>query len=201
MDKIVKYLKGNVLGKALITDELIYQLENGKLEGVYSDQITFSNLYVAEAGMHFDMFVNAQEKVYELNENHERTALTRDYNGGSVFRYELAKRKSSGQVTGIMRLISTIVKNQTAEAIVCGVYDIKVENNELSWKEQQLLYRDQASNDGKHRPVAFDSQSRFYFEGNKLRYEYNGTCYDVDPISFAKTPSKDIFPKFLAQEK
>ena len=31
-------------GKTLYTKELIYELENGALQGVYSDQISFSNL-------------------------------------------------------------------------------------------------------------------------------------------------------------
>lgn len=201
MNEIVKYLKNNVIGKALVTDELIYQLENGKLEGVYSDQITFSSLYLSESGFHFDMFVVAKEIIYELNEKHERKSISCDYNGVSVFRYELAKRRSSGHVTGTMRLISTTVKGQTAEAVVYGIYDMNLENNELCWTEQQLLYRDQTSNSGNHRAIAFDSKIRFYFENGKLRFEYNGVCFDVDTCTFAKTPSKDIFPQFVAKEK
>ncbi|MEN6389279.1 MAG: hypothetical protein ABFD04_02610 [Syntrophomonas sp.] len=199
--KITEYLKSNVIGTVLATDELAYQLEDGKLEGVYSDQVTFSNLFYSESGLHFDMFVVAKETIYELDDKLERGSINRDYSGVSVFRYELAKRSSSGEVTGVLRLISTTVKNHTAEAIVYGVYDIALENNELRWREQQLLYRDQSSDNDNSRAVAFDSRNRFYHEDGKLRFEYNGSCFDVDTVTLAKTPSKDVFPQFLAKEK
>ena len=43
MEKIIKFIEENVDGKTLYTKELIYELENGALQGVYSDQISFSN--------------------------------------------------------------------------------------------------------------------------------------------------------------
>ena len=68
--------------------------------------------------------------------------LPRDYTGTSVFCYELAMRKSTGQLTGYMRCISTTVKNQTMEAVVCGIFDVNFDGKELKWQENQLLYRD-----------------------------------------------------------
>ena len=41
-DEIIQFLKGNIIGKNLFTDDVVYQLDNGKLEGVYSDKIVFS---------------------------------------------------------------------------------------------------------------------------------------------------------------
>ena len=63
MKDIIKFLKEKVISKNLITDELIYELEDGKLEGVYSDQITFSNLTENTWGFNFDMFIISNEKV------------------------------------------------------------------------------------------------------------------------------------------
>jgi hypothetical protein len=34
---------------------VVYQLEEGKLEGVYSDEMFFSNLVLSEHGFRFDM--------------------------------------------------------------------------------------------------------------------------------------------------
>ena len=36
--------------KTLYTKELIYKLEDGALQGVYSDQISFSNLKYSQSG-------------------------------------------------------------------------------------------------------------------------------------------------------
>ena len=37
---IIEFLEENVDGKTLFTKELIYKLENGALQGIYSDQIS-----------------------------------------------------------------------------------------------------------------------------------------------------------------
>ena len=44
MKHIIDFLETHVNGRNLHTKELTYELENGALQGVYSDQISFSNL-------------------------------------------------------------------------------------------------------------------------------------------------------------
>ena len=44
MKEIIDFMEENVDGRTLFTKELVYELENGALQGVYSDQISFSNL-------------------------------------------------------------------------------------------------------------------------------------------------------------
>lgn len=201
MDKMKRFLQERIIGKEMYTDELIYSLEDGALEGVYSDRIIFSNLVQTNFGINYDMFLSANEIVYELNSDRQRAAVRSNHNGISVFRYELSKRKSTGEITGIFRLITTTNQNQTAQAIVCSVFDVEIEDEEMRWKEEQALYRDQSSVGNKFHAVAFDSKNRFYFEEKKARFAYDGTCYDIDTETFSKTVSKDVFPCFLAKEK
>ena len=201
MEEIIDFLKNNIFGKVLYTDELIYTLDDKTLEGVYSDRIIFANPVISEYGFNFDMFVAADEMIYELDKNSERKDIKSNYTGISVFRYEFAKRKSTGEITGIFRLLTTTVKNQTAQGVVCGVFNILLKDNVLSFQEEQVLYRDQRGNGDSYRSVAFDSKNKFYFSVGKLVFEYNGTCYDVNPVSFNKSLSKDVFPKFIARER
>ena len=201
MEAIIQYLKQKVIGKTLYTDELSYQLEDGKLEGIYSDEITFCNIRQGDSGFSMDMFVVSNEKIYELGKNGAHAALRKDFSGIALFRYELALRKSTGELTGTMRYCSGTVASAPAEAIVNGVYGMKLENGVLSWLEQQVLYRDQPAGQGSFRSIAFDAHNKFYFENEKLRYEYDGTCYDIDAESMEKKPSADIFPHFLSKEK
>lgn len=201
MDEIIRYLKANIFGKTLHTDELTYTLENHTLEGIYSDQIIFSNPMISDYGFNFDMFLTANETVYELDERKQRAYIRGNHNGISVFRYELAKRKSTGEITGIFRLITTTNQNQTAQAVVCGVFGVELKGGQLRWFERQVLYRDQSSSGGEYHPVAFDSRNRLYTENGKAIFEYDGTCYDIDAKTHAKSLSKDIFPRFIAKEK
>lgn len=50
-------------GKTLYTKELAYELENGAPQGVYSDQISLSNLKYSQSGFQLDMFIVANEKI------------------------------------------------------------------------------------------------------------------------------------------
>lgn len=91
-DEIIHFLKENIIGKTLLTCA-VYKLENGNLEGVYNDKMTFSNLVTTENGFKFDMTTVTQELVYNLDDKGARTTIAKDYTGTSVFCYELAMRK------------------------------------------------------------------------------------------------------------
>jgi len=197
---IVTYMKNNVIGKPLKTDDVIYRLENDTLEGVYSDIMTFSELLVTENGIQFNMTTVTNEKIYMLDANKKRIGIKKDYTGTSVFQYKLAVRKSSRQLTGYMYCLSSTVSDHTMDAVVYGVYDVVLQNNQLTWKEQQLLYRDLPSGEDKYRSVAFDPDVRFYLEDGKLRFEYVPKVYDVDVTTLAKTLSEEQYPSFVSKE-
>lgn len=199
-EQLITYLREKVLGRTLRTDDVTYLLDEGKLKDVYSDQMMFSDLQFTENGVQFNMTTIAKERVYDLDENCECIGVKKDYTGTSVFRYELAKRRSTNEFTGYMRLISTTTVSPEMEAVVQGVYDVQLENNELKWKEQQLLYRDMPSIEGTFRPVAFDAQARFYIEEGKLRFEYIPFYYDVTPESMERKLSADKIPSFVSKE-
>jgi len=199
--KIVDFLKNYVINKKLVTDEVVYQLEEGKLEGVYSDEMFFSNLTLSENGFQFNMTTVTRERIYILDSNKKREAIKKDFDGISVFQYELAERKSTSRITGIMRLISSTVHEHTMEGIAYGIYDLQLESMQLSWKEQQMLYRDMPADKDDYRPVAFDAKVRFYLEDGKLRFEYIPTYYDFEPDNLTKTLSKDQYPPFITKER
>lgn len=199
-EQLIAYLKEKVLGKTLRTDDVAYLLDKGKLKDVYSDQMIFSDLQLTESGVHFNMTTVAKEKVYYLDEKGVCIGVKKDYTGTSVFCYELAKRKSTNELTGYVRLISTTTVAPEMEAVVQGVYDVRLENNELRWKERQLLYRDMPSTEGNFRSVAFDAEARFYVEKGKLRFEYIPFYYDVAPESMERQLSTDRLPTFVSKE-
>lgn len=159
-DEIIQFLKENIIGKTLLTGA-VYKLENGNLEGVYNDKMTFSNLVTTGNGFKFDMTTVTQELVYNLDDKGARTTIAKDYTGTSVFCYELAMRKSTKQITGYMRCVSTTVQYSTMEAVVCGIFDVTFDGKELKWQENQLLYRDNLIGEDKYKPVAFNSKVRF----------------------------------------
>ncbi len=201
MKNIIEFLETNVNGKTLHTKELVYELENGKLQGVYSDQISFSNLKYSQTGFQLDMFIVSNEKVYVLGKNKEHEELRKDFSSVSLFRFEFAKRKSTEAITGFFRFISASLKDVPAEAVISAIYDVTLEDELLRFKEDQALYRDHPAKDGGHRPVAFLAEHRLFVENEKLHYEYDGECFDVDAATLRRKKSGDHYPSFVSVEK
>lgn len=54
-DKIIHFLENHLIGKKLATDEVVYTLGDGNLEGIYSDQMVFSNLERTVNGFKFNL--------------------------------------------------------------------------------------------------------------------------------------------------
>lgn len=207
MEEILRFLRENVDGRTLHTDEMEYALEGGALRGVYSDQISFSGLRSWDTGLTLDMFIVSNEKIYEAAGSAQGLALgaalgelRRDESAVSLFRYELARRRSTGALTGHFRFISASGKAVAAEAIVSAIYNVRLEGGALLLREEQALYRDQHAAEG-WRPVAFCADQRFHMENGKLRFEYEAESWDVDPRSLARSPSGDAFPAFRSAER
>lgn len=200
-DEVTLFLEKNIIGKILFTNEVVYKLDNGKLEGIYNDQMIFSNLVKTENGFKFNMTTITHELIYNLDENGMRTIIAKDYTGTSVFCYELAMRKSTNQLTGYMHCISTTVQKHMMEAVVCGIFDDIFDGKELRWQENQLLYRDNPLGEDKYKPTAFDSKARLYLDEGKVVFEYLPIHWDVNPNTFRKKLSKDDYPPYISKER
>ena len=87
------------------------------------------------------------------------------------------------------------------QAIVSGIYDVRIENGVLKLSEDQALYRDQPIQGERFKPIAFQSEHRFYCEDGKLHYEYDGRSFDVDAKTMQRSDSCDAFPPFISIEK
>ena len=201
MKEIIDFIEANVDGKTLFTKELVYELENGALQGVYSDQISFSNFKYSQSGFQLDMFIVSNEKLWQIGKDGRRERLRKDFSGVSLFRFELAARKSTQEITGCFRFISASGKSTAAEAVVSGIYDVRLENGMLKLTEDQALYRDQPIQGARFKPVAFQSEHRFYCIEGKLRYEYDGRCFDVDAETMRRSDGSDTFPPFISIEE
>ncbi|WP_080797257.1 hypothetical protein [Arabiibacter massiliensis] len=201
MDEIVDFIEANVNGRTLRTEELVYELEGGALQGVYSDQMSFCNLKRSSSGFQLDMFIVSNEKVWLMGEDGQREELRKDFSAVSLFRFELARRRSTGGITGSFRCVSASGKDVAAEAVVSGIYDVRLEDGVLKLREDQALYRDQPVQDGRFKPVAFQSEHRFRCEGGKLRYEYDGASFDVDADTMQRRGGSDRFPPFVSVEQ
>ncbi len=147
------------------------------------------------------MFIVSNEKIYVSGKNKEHEELRKDFSSVSLFRFELAKRKSTEAITGLFRFVSASLKDVPAEAVVSAIYDVTLEKGMLHFQEDQALYRDHPTKDGGHRPAAFLAEHRLFVKNEKLHYEYTGKCLDVDAKTLRRKESEDYYPAFLSVEQ
>lgn len=199
MEKIIDFLRSNVNGKTLYTEERTYHLGGGKLRGTYSDQISFSNMFFSKVRFTIDMFVVSKEMIIDTSTGDE----IQDVYSSSLFRYSLAKRLSTGSATGVMTFVASSLLSDPVpmESTVSSIYDMKLEDGELSWIDDQMLYRDQPGTDGTFRPVAFKEGCRLFMERGRLVYERKIECFDVDPQTMKRMPSEAEYPIFISKER
>lgn len=199
MEEILDFLRNNVDGKTLYTDELTYQLDDGRLIGRYSDQMSFCNLRYSNSRFSMDLFAVSSEMIKERSTD----KMIKDLTSSSMFTYNLSKRQSTGKVTGTMFFVSSSILSGPvpAESTASGIYNVVLNNNELSWTEDQMLYRDQPGTDGKMRAITFKAQCRFYVEEGSLNYEHKVECFNVDPDTMERTPSDAKYPVYTSKER
>jgi len=199
MDEIIGFLKKHVNGKTLYTDEITYSLENGRLRGTYSDQKSLSNMFFSKNRWTMDKFIVSKEKIIDT----ETGRVIKEEYSSSVYRYSIAKSLSTGELTGIMMLAASSLQSDPfpAESTAWIAYELRYKNEEFSWIEDQVLYRDQISFEGKYKPVAYRAECRLFLTGEGLVFEYEPVYFDVDPKTLKRTPSDSKFPRFVSKER
>ena len=199
MEKVIDFLEKNVLGKSVFSEETHYDLEYGRFEGAYSTEISFSNLMQSETGFTMDGFTLSHEKIIEAGPG----VLRKDVRLVSFFKYEFSRRASSGEITGFMRFVSSsaAIDPSPAEATVSSISGVTIKENELRWREDQILYRDQQNMDGTYSSKAFVLDNYLRMRNGKLEYGFTAECFSVDPKTMERKKALGFYSPFTAREK
>lgn len=191
-----RFFADHVAGVTLATEPTSYRLEEGKLEGEYSSRITFNRLTRTSSGFGFDLTMINSEILYPTGDDTEKPADERRKETVNVFRYELAERAATGQVTGTMLITATTAEHQ--QALAWGVCQVTLQDNEIRWKEIQILYRDMTYTTGRFRPVAQDAEARLLLRNGVLQFEYRPVLFEItDVATLERKASEDSLPVFV----
>jgi len=198
--KLIDFLEKNVVGKTVYSEEMLYDLDFGRLEGAYSTEITFSNLSWSETGYKIGGFIVSHEKL--IGTGNPR-AVVKDFNMISYFEYDLSKRSSSGEITGLLRYVSSSLAAvpSPAEATASSIHSITFKDNVIRWTEEQILYRDQQERDGSFSPKAFVSRHYAKIVNGKLEYGFTVEGYSVNPKTLERKRAFEYYSPFVAREK
>ncbi|MCL2148443.1 MAG: hypothetical protein FWH47_03790 [Methanomassiliicoccaceae archaeon] len=200
MERMVEFLERNVVGKTVYSEETLYDLDFGRYEGAYSTEVSFSNLLQTETGFTMDGFTGSHEKIVETG---RLRALVKDQCLVSFFKYEFSKRTSSGEITGILRFVSSsaALNPSPAEATASSIFDVTMRDDEFRWMEDQVLYRDQQNTDKSFSPKAFVSENYLRMRDGKLEYGFSAECYTVNPKTLERKRAYEYYSPFVAKEK
>lgn len=200
MEKMVAFLEKNVVGKTVYSEEALFDLEFGRYEGAYSTEISFSNLLQSETGFTMDGFTVAHENIVERS---TPRVLVKDLSSVSFFKYEFSRRMSSGEITGLLRFVSSSVSSNPspAEATTSSIFDVTIKDDMFRWMEDQTLYRDQQNSDGSFSAKAFVSENYLKMKTGKLEYGFSAECYAVNPKTLERKRAFEYYSPFVAKER
>ena len=200
MERMISFLEKNVVGRTVYSEEALFDLDFGRYEGAYSTEVSFSNLLQSETGFTIDGFTVAHENIVETG---VPRILVKNQSSVSFFKYEFSKRMSSGEITGLLRFVSSSVSSNPspAEATTSSIFGVTIKDDEFRWMEDQVLYRDQQDIDRSFTPKAFVSENYLKIRDGKLEYGFSAECYTVNPKTLERKRAFEYYSPFVAKER
>lgn len=199
LDRISAFLGDNAIGKFLRTRPHSYELEDGKIEGEYSSEASFSGLFQTAYGLGFDLTMVSRENVYKVENDRRQLLPGRCRERVEVFRYELAGRESTGEIAGFMRVLVSNMPD--LQAMAWGISRVRFEAETLRWREVQVLYRDMTYTADDIRPISQDARVRLYVREGKLQFDYAIELFEiVNQETCERKPSAENLPVFVFSE-
>jgi hypothetical protein len=199
-ERVVKFLKANVIGKTVASPKSTFTLDGGKMEGEAEEQVTYTNFNETETGFSFDTVSVSKEARYDLNKDGKRVGAARQIGGTTVDHVEFGERASTKKLTGTSRTLTSTTKHQKQEGTVILITNVKLADGTLTWAETQPGYGDYTAAGGKLKPGSYDATITLSAAGGKLRAQVDFTRFDVDPVTLKRTPEKDKVPPFVSME-
>ncbi len=197
--QVIKFLKEHVIGKTLATAPVTFKIDDGKIEVTGEDHTSFSNFAETPEGYLFDVISVSKVTSFDLDTSGKRVSPGRDWSGVTVYRYEIAERRSTKRLIGLARVISTTIKDVDITGNFAAV-QMTIQDGQLVFKESGVLYSDFLAAGGKFKPGTWEGTSRYSLDGGKLQCQADSVGFDIDPETLKRTPSKDKMPTFISKE-
>lgn len=198
-DEVIHFLGREVIGRAVAAAPVVIRSEADGLTTAYEEDVVYSNLAETSHGFSFDLTTLARGTRYTAEKHGSGQVAEGTMNSVRVIRYEMTKRRSTGEILGYARLISTT----NAEDPLGGAFFLVrmgVVGDVLEVSEHLMGYGDIRSADGPFEPIAIDGTYRYRSENGALVVEYQQHNYHVDPHTLSKSPTGEDFPLQISRE-
>lgn len=196
-ERMVRFLKRHVIGKAVGAAPITTQTDEGQLTSAYEDDMAFGNLVETAQGFSFDMTTLSRGTRYTRGKEMVAEGIL---NVVRVIRYEMTERLSSGHMVGYARFVTST--NTHPDPFAGTVFFVRMwlRDDTLEVDERHVGYADVVSADGGYKPVATEGTYTYSVADAGLVVEYRQATFDVDPETLKRTPTSDEFPPQVSRE-
>jgi hypothetical protein len=196
-DKIIAFLKANVLGRTLVSEFSTSRNESKTIEFEFKLTTRQVNLTTSEIGLTFDIFSQIKQNNYDLR-NGVRTSdkpsqiVDRDM----LSRIEVRESQNLPEMYGLNRLISLTLLDPTGGGE--GVR-LRLEGDTLVMTSITPFYGECFAENGKFRICRTRSEEIYSVENGKLKQVTKAKSYYVNPETLEnESPFKDT--SFISKE-
>jgi hypothetical protein len=195
--KVIAFLKKNVIGRSVIAPPQTTYIDGDKIVATYEEDAIFTNLNESARGFSFDMTTLARGSRYIKG---DKLLAEGTMNTVRVIRYEMTERLSTGDVLGFSRFISST--NNYPDPFAGTIFHVRmiIEDDVLYVEENHVGYADFPLTNGKFKPIATEGHYTYTSEKNKLVIKYQQKTFIVDPKTFNRTPTNEVYPVQVSSE-
>lgn len=197
---VAEFIQQNLIGRTLTSSPITALTNDGGTEAEYADQTFFSNFVRREQGFDFDLTVITYGRRFGLSDG-RRMELAGTMDAVRVYRYQMTERVSTGRLLGFARYISTTNSQFDPVAGTCFMIRMRLDTGSLVVDERQVGYGDFPAPGGGRSPRALDSTYQYSLDAQgALQLQFDQATFDVDPDTFERSPSGDVFPTQISLE-
>lgn len=198
--RVLQFLKRHVIGRAVGAAPVTTHTDHDLITGAYEEDALFSSLVETANGFSFDMTTLARGTRYVHDKSGKKLLAEGTLNAVRVIRYEMTERKSSGQLVGFARFVSSTNTQPDPVAGTVFVVRMRLKGGVLEVEENMAGYADFVSANGTFKPRAVDGKYSYAVKQGKLAVHCQQTTFDVDPKTLRRTPTADRFPVQVSHE-
>lgn len=182
LEDIASFLQKNIINRTIVMEKE-GKLAEGTVGYKFRRELTVCNLQRSGAAVNYDMIIRISQKNWDLKEG-VQSGEARIEDRVLVIRYEIGLRKSTNEVAGFGRTLTTTRDDWGG---MTDYVQLKVTGDTLAIDTYTPRYDDYFAAKGTFYPGASDAHQEWTLKDGKLQCQSTSKVYRVDPKTMQRT--------------
>lgn len=196
--QIVDFVRNKMIGRTIV-GRVVTGFDNDRMESVFERKTTFGRLLESRDGFGFDEVIEIREAIRPRRKAGGKPGSTRQYDRRVILRHQYSVRKSTREVVGYAREISSH-EGQLSTAAVVKRGVVELSNGQLIIRMSTVGYDDHVTARG-FGAGAVKEQSKYSVHGGLLQRSQANEFFAVNEDTLERKPNRRETELIVATEE